>query len=64
MREAIAAFNECLEIYQRLGDPKMGIPGILGIVHEMQGEYPAALEKYQQARHILPASLSRRSAHH
>jgi tetratricopeptide (TPR) repeat protein len=54
IREAIAAFNEALEIYQRLGDPKMGANlENLGIVHEMQGEYAAALEKYQQALSIF-----------
>jgi len=59
---AIAAFNEALEIHQRLGSPKMGIAlEHLGIVHEMQGEHVAALEKYEQARHIYqqawPAGL-------
>jgi tetratricopeptide (TPR) repeat protein len=54
LREAIAAFSECLEIHQRHNDPKMGIDlSMLGEIHEQQGEYPAALEKYQQARHIF-----------
>jgi tetratricopeptide (TPR) repeat protein len=62
MREAIDAFNEALEIHRRLGSPNMGIAlEHLGIVHEMQGEYAAALEKYQQARLICqqayPAGL-------
>ncbi|MGD9099367.1 MAG: tetratricopeptide repeat protein, partial [Anaerolineae bacterium] len=62
MREAIAAFSEALEIYQRLGSPKMGIAlEMLGFVHEQQGEYAAALEKYRQARVIyqqaIPANL-------
>ena len=50
LREAIAAFNEALEIYQRQGDPKIAIClTMLGNIHEQQGEYAAALEKYQQA---------------
>ncbi len=54
MREAIAAFNEALEIHRRQGNPKMGISlELLGFVHEEQGEYAAALEKYQQALHIF-----------
>ncbi len=54
MREAFAAFNESLEIRQRLGDPKMGISlENLGLVHELQGEYVPALEKYQQALSIF-----------
>ncbi len=54
MREAIAAFNEALDIYQRQGNPKMGITlALLGQVHEQQGEYIAALEKYQQALSIF-----------
>ncbi len=54
LREAIAAFNEALEIYQRQGNPKMGITlALLGQVHEQQGEYAAALEKYQQALGIF-----------
>ena len=58
MREAIAAFNEALEIYRRLGDPKMGISlSMLGEIHERQGEYPAALEKYQQARLIYQQAM-------
>lgn len=62
MREAIVAFNESLEIYRRQGNPKMGLSlEFLGTVHETQGEYGAALEKYQQARLIyqqaLPANL-------
>ena len=58
MREAIAAFNEALEIDQREGNPKMGITlALLGTVHEKQGEYPAALEKYEQALHICRQAL-------
>jgi tetratricopeptide (TPR) repeat protein len=58
MREAIAAFNECLDIHQRRGDPKMGIDlSMLGEIHERQGEYAAALEKYQQARHIYQQAM-------
>jgi tetratricopeptide (TPR) repeat protein len=54
MREAIAAFNEAMEIYQRQGNPKMGFAlESLGSVHERQGEYAAALEKYEQAQHIF-----------
>jgi tetratricopeptide (TPR) repeat protein len=54
MREAIGALNEALEIFRRLGDPKMGIAlEMLGSIHERQGEYGAALEKYQQALQIL-----------
>jgi tetratricopeptide (TPR) repeat protein len=54
IREAIAAFNEALEIFQRQGDPKMGITlSLMGDVHEQQGEYAAALEKYQQALSIF-----------
>ena len=62
MREAIAAFNETLEIHQRQGNPKMGLVlEFLGAVHERQGEYAAAMEKYEQARLIyqqaIPTSL-------
>ena len=55
MREAIEAFNECVEIYQRLGNPaKLGIGlEFLGIVHERQGQLAAALEKYQQALELI-----------
>ncbi|CAG0927451.1 hypothetical protein TFLX_00468 [Thermoflexales bacterium] len=57
IREAIVAFREAMEIYQRQGDPKMGqILEGMGIVHEVQGEYTAALEKYQQAKQILQQS--------
>jgi hypothetical protein len=46
--------TRCLEIHRRHGDPKMGIDlEMLGTVHERQGEYAAALEKYQQALHIF-----------
>jgi len=54
MQEAIAAFTEFTETHRRLGNPaKVGI-GLecLGVVHEHQGEYGAALEKYQQAQHL------------
>jgi len=58
MREAIAAFNEALEIYQRQGNPKIGqILEFLGVVHERQGEYAAALEKYEQARLIYQQAM-------
>ncbi len=58
MPDAIAAFNEALKIHQRLGDPKMGITlELLGIVHEMQGEFAAALEKYEQARQIYQQAM-------
>jgi tetratricopeptide (TPR) repeat protein len=54
MREAIAAFTECVEIHQRLDDPKLGIDlEMLGTVHEIQGEHAAALEKYEQALSIF-----------
>jgi tetratricopeptide (TPR) repeat protein len=45
-----SAFSEALEIYRRLGNPaKAGlILEFLGSVHERQGQYPAALEKYEQ----------------
>jgi tetratricopeptide (TPR) repeat protein len=50
MHEAISAFNEALEICQRQGNPKMAaVLTFLGSIHEKQGEYAAALEKYQQA---------------
>jgi tetratricopeptide (TPR) repeat protein len=51
MREAIAAFTDYMETQRRLSNPtKLGI-GLewLGIVHERQGQYPAALEKYEEA---------------
>jgi tetratricopeptide (TPR) repeat protein len=49
--EAVAAFNEFTETHRRLGDPvKLGIGlELLGTVHEDQGQYIAALEKYRQA---------------
>ena len=49
--KAVDAFNRALEIRQRLGYPqKIGISlEHLGIVHELQEEYDAALEKYGQA---------------
>jgi tetratricopeptide (TPR) repeat protein len=55
MQEAIAAFTEGLATYARLEIPaKTGIAlGRLGLVHERQGEYEAALEKYQQALRVL-----------
>ncbi|MGH2594076.1 MAG: hypothetical protein ACRDGG_11245, partial [Anaerolineae bacterium] len=41
-------------IHQRHGDPKIGIDlEMLGAIHERQGEYAAALEKYQQAKNIF-----------
>ncbi|MFQ5611474.1 MAG: tetratricopeptide repeat protein [Anaerolineae bacterium] len=51
MGQAIAAFNEALEIDQRLGRPaQVGIDlEFLGSVHERQGHNAAALEKYRQA---------------
>ena len=52
MREAIAAFTEALEICTSGSDnpAKVGIDlEFLGSVHERQGQYAAALEKYQQA---------------
>ena len=57
-----------LEIDQRLGDPKVGIDlEMLGTVHERQGEYMAALEKYEQAKLIyqkaIPTSLPIIEAH-
>jgi tetratricopeptide (TPR) repeat protein len=54
-REAIAAITEGLEIRQGLGlAAKVGISlGFLGIVHERQGQYAAALEKYQQALQLF-----------
>jgi tetratricopeptide (TPR) repeat protein len=55
MREAIEAFTECAEIYQRTNNPaKLGIIlEFLGSVHERQGQYAAALEKYRQALALL-----------
>ena len=49
--EAVDAFNEAFEIYQRLGNPqKIGITlRMLGEIHERQEQYSAALEKYEQA---------------
>jgi tetratricopeptide (TPR) repeat protein len=51
LREAVAAFQEALEIYRRQGNPAKAaiIIEFLGSVHERQGEYPAALAKYQEA---------------
>ncbi len=58
MREAIAAFTEALGIFQRQGSSKMGISlSMLGEIHERQGEYTAALEKYQQARLIYQQAM-------
>jgi tetratricopeptide (TPR) repeat protein len=51
MHEAIAAFTEVLDIFTRMENPeKVGITlDMLGHMHELQGQYAAALEKYQQA---------------
>ncbi len=58
LREAIAAFNEVLEIRQRHGDPKIAnVLTYLGEIHEQQGEYTAALEKYEQARLISQQAM-------
>ena len=56
MREAIAAFTEVLpKLTRRLDNPvKVGIGlELLGIVHERQGQYAAALEKYEEALGLL-----------
>ena len=55
MREAIAATTEALEIVTRLGNPSKMAIGLeqLGAIHERQGQYAAALEKYQQAMKIF-----------
>jgi tetratricopeptide (TPR) repeat protein len=54
MQEATRCFSEALEIYRQLGSPQMGVEvALLGTIHEMQGEYAAALEKYQQALNIF-----------
>ena len=58
MSEVIAAFHETLEIFQQQGSPKMGISlECLGNVHERQGEYATALEKYQQAQYIYQQAM-------
>ena len=51
MNEAINAFNEALAIYRKIGDPVKSAIAIefLGSVHERQGQYAAALAKYQEA---------------
>ena len=51
MDEAIAAFNEALATYRKLGGPvNTGIAiDMLGTVHERQGQYAAALAKYREA---------------
>ncbi|MBK8990026.1 MAG: tetratricopeptide repeat protein [Chloroflexi bacterium] len=51
MEEAIAAFNEALTIQKPLGQPvKIAITiEHLGIIHELQGQYAAALAKYREA---------------
>lgn len=61
INEAIAAFNEALEIDRRLGRPtEVAIDlEFLGMVHERQGEYKAALAKFQEA-----LALFRRYAPH
>jgi tetratricopeptide (TPR) repeat protein len=55
VQEAIAAFTEVLATYKKLRMPeKIGITlELLGTVHEHQGEYEPALEKYQQALEVL-----------
>jgi len=55
MREAIAAFTEALATYTQLGSPARIGKALerLGFVHERQGEYKAALEKYQQVLKIV-----------
>ena len=60
MREAIEAFNEALEIDQRLQQPaQVGIDlEFLGSVHERQGQFAAALEKYQQALELARKYMS------
>jgi len=54
-REAIAAITEGLQIRQRLGlAARVGISlEYLGHIHELQGQYAAALEKYQQALELF-----------
>lgn len=51
MWEAIAAFTEFTETHRQLGNPvKVGFGlEFLGTIHERQGQYTAALEKYEQA---------------
>ena len=56
MNEAIIAFNEALAIDRRkIGDPVKVAIGLefLGSVHERQGQYAAALAKYQEALALL-----------
>ena len=55
IRKAISAFTDVLEISQRRGNPvKVGITlEMLGIIHEHQGQYAAALEKYEQALALM-----------
>ena len=59
--DAISAFNEALDIHQRLGNPaKVGITlEHLGLVHERQGQYAAALEKFRQALRLTQQYGSR-----
>ena len=53
-RQAIAMFTECIALYRRLNDPaQMAIMlGILGVVHEEQGEFAAALKPFEQASRL------------
>ena len=56
MREAIAAFTEYTGDHtEQLGDPVNVAIGLefLGSIHEDQGQYAAALEKYQQALELF-----------
>jgi len=55
MHEAIAATTKALEIVTRLGNPSKVAIGLeqLGAIHEHQGHYAAALEKYQQALELF-----------
>jgi tetratricopeptide (TPR) repeat protein len=55
MHKAIAAFTEFTETHRRLGNPARVSIGLelLGTVHERQGQYTAALEKYQQSFELL-----------
>ncbi|MAT95845.1 MAG: hypothetical protein CL608_01660 [Anaerolineaceae bacterium] len=55
VKEAIAVFKECLEIYQSLNRPAEVaiILVFLGKVHEQEGQLTAALMKYQEALTLL-----------
>ena len=55
MRESIAAFTEALEIVTQLGMPTENeyCSGVSRAVHERQGQYAAALEKFKQALALL-----------